>query len=87
MVEIADQFRRIAGELEKAPTIDEQGGSIKIRLLELLNKRAKDFDQATTDAMMAAAISVDRQAFDALFSDYSNWEDSAIEEFKTFIER
>ena len=86
-VEIANQLRRIAGELEKAPTIDDRSTAIKTRLIELLNKRAMAFDQAVTDPMMAAAISADREAFEAVFSDYSGWEDGALEEFKTLFER
>ena len=86
-VEISNQLRQIASELEKVPTIDDRSGSIKIRLIELLKKRANGFDQAVKDSMMAGAISADREAFETVFNDYKEWEDSALEEFKTFFKR
>lgn len=86
-VEIANQFRQIASELERAPTIDDRSGSIKARLVELLKKRANGFEQAVSDSVIAGAISADREAFEIVFKDYSEWEDSAVEEFKTFFQR
>jgi rhomboid protease GluP len=86
-VEIANELRRIAGDLEKAATTDDRSGAIRIRLIELLNKRAKAFEQATNDSRMTAAISADREAFTAVFREYSDWEDDALEEFKTLLQR
>ncbi len=86
-VEFAIELRRIAGELEKAPAIDDRSAAIKTRLIELLNKRAKAFDQAVNDSMIGAAVSADREALAAAFNDYSDWEDSAVKEFEGLLER
>lgn len=85
--EIASEFRQIAGDLEKTPTIDERSGAIRTRLIELLNRRAAAVEQAENDKMIAAAVSTDRQAFTAVFNEYSDWEDDALEEFKTLFQR
>jgi len=87
VVEIAADLRSIAGELDKAPTIDDRSAAIKNRLVELINKRATAFDQAVNDAMIAAAVSSDREAFTAAFNEYSDWEDGVLEEFKGQFER
>ena len=86
-VEIAIELRRIASELEKAPTIDDHSSAIKTRLIELLNKRAKAFDLAVDDSTIAAAISADREAFAAVFNDYSDWDENTAKEFKALFER
>lgn len=86
-VEAATDLRRIAGAMEKASAIDERSASIKTRLIELMNKRAKAFDQAVNDSMIAAAISADDEAFSAAFNDYSDWEDGVLKEFKGLFER
>jgi rhomboid protease GluP len=86
-LEIAIALRRAAGELEKAPVIDERTTAIKTRLIGLINKRAKAFDDAGNDAAIAAAASADREAFEAAFNDFSDWEKSAVEEFKRMFQR
>ena len=77
----AIELRRIAGELEKAPVFDDRSTAIKTRLIELINKRAKSFDEATNDRMIAAAASADLEAFVAAFKDFSDWESNAAQEF------
>jgi len=47
----------------------------------LINKRAKSFDEATNDRMIAAAASADLEAFVAAFKDFSEWESNAAQEF------
>lgn len=86
-VEMASEFRRIAGDLEKTPAIDDRSSAIRNRLIELLKNRATAFDQAVSDSMIAAAITADRQAFTAVFNEYREWEDDALEEFKALFER
>lgn len=86
-VEIANEFRQIAAELEKTPTIDDHSAAIRARLIELLKNRAIALDKAVNDSMIADAVSADRQAFTAVFNDYSNWENAALEEFKTLLEQ
>ncbi|MEK6321740.1 MAG: rhomboid family intramembrane serine protease [Acidobacteriota bacterium] len=86
-LEIATDLRRIAGELEKAPAIDERSTAIKTRLIELINKRAKAFDEAANDSMIAAAVSANLEAFDAAFNDYSEWEKSKVQDFQRLFER
>jgi len=77
----AIELHRIAGELEKAPVFDDRSTAIKTRLIELINKRAKSFEEATNDRMIAAAASADRDAFVAAFRDFSDWESDAAQEF------
>lgn len=86
-VAIAVEMRQIASELEKAPTIDDSSTAIKTRLVELINKRAKAFDQAVNDSMIAAASIADRDALAAVFKDYSEWEGSAVKEFEGLLDR
>jgi rhomboid protease GluP len=86
-VELAGEMRQIASELEKAPTIDDSSTAIKTRLAELMNKRAKTFDQAVNDSMIASASTADRDAFAAVFKDYSEWEGSAVKEFEGLLDR
>jgi rhomboid protease GluP len=86
-LEVAAELRRIAGEIDKAQVPDERVVAIKTRLLPLINERAKAFEQAASDSMVAAAISSNREAFDAVFSDFSDWEKTVIEEFKQKLDR
>jgi hypothetical protein len=86
-VEIANEFRQIAGDLEKTSTIDERSSDIRTRLIGLLKNRATAFDEAVNDSLIAAALSADRQAFIAVFNDYSDWEDDALKEFRTLFEQ
>jgi membrane associated rhomboid family serine protease len=84
---IAIALHRAAGEIEKAIVIDERTTSIKTRLIELINKRSKAFDEAGNDAAIAAAASADREAFEAVFKDFSDWENIALEDFKRMFPR
>jgi len=86
-VRIAIELRQVAGELEKTPTIDDRSEAVKTRLVELINRRAKSFDLALSDSMIAAAASGDREDFEAAFNEYSRWEDSAVKEFEGQLER
>jgi rhomboid protease GluP len=79
---IALALRRAAGELEKTLAIDEQTTSIKTRLMELINKRSRAFDEASNNAAIAAAAAADRAAFEAVFKDFADWENIALEDFK-----
>lgn len=81
-VKTAAELRRIAGELDKAQVPDDRVSPIKTRLIELINERAKAFEQAKDDAMVAAAITSNREAFDAVFEEFQDWEKTVIEEFK-----
>ncbi|MFY9558251.1 MAG: rhomboid family intramembrane serine protease [Blastocatellia bacterium] len=83
-VEVALALRRIAGELEKAPIIDDRSTEIKKRLIELINNRAKVFDQAPNHRTMAAA---DRDALDVAFRDFADWENDAVQKFQRLFER
>jgi membrane associated rhomboid family serine protease len=80
-IEIASSMRRIAGDLEKAPVIDDRIGAIKNRLIELTNKRAKSFDEAVDERSMTAAVSENREAFIVTFKDFAEWESDAAREF------
>lgn len=82
----ASELRRVVGELEKAPTIDDRSAAIKSRLIELTTNRAKALDQAVNDSMIATVISADREAFAAAFNDYSDWVASVKMEFKGLLE-
>ncbi len=81
-VKIAIDLRRISGELEKTNAIDDRSTAIKTRLIDLINKRAKAFEQAVNDSMIAAAASADREAFDAAFNDFSDWESNTAQDFR-----
>lgn len=85
--ETATELRRIAAELDKAQVPDDRVGAIKTRLINLITARAKAFEQAESDSMVAAAISWNREAFDAVFNDFSDWEKTVIEEFKQQLDR
>jgi len=78
-VEIAAELRRRAAEVEKEPAIDERSTAIKQRLVELIKKRAKSFEDSVDASMIAAAASADREAFDSVFDDFTNWIESEIE--------
>jgi rhomboid protease GluP len=84
--ETAVELRRIARELEKAPTIDDRSGAIRTRFVELLNNRAESFEQAVNDTVLAAAVSANLDAFRAAFNDYSDWEARALQEFKARLQ-
>lgn len=86
-VETATELRRIAADLEKAQLPDDRAMAIKARLIGLINERAKAFEQATNESTIAAAISSNRQAFDALFEEFSDWEKTVIEEFNQQLDR
>jgi membrane associated rhomboid family serine protease len=77
----ANELRRVAGEIEKAPTIDDRSAAIKTRMVELINNRAKAFDQAVSDSMIATVVSADSQAFTAAFKDYAEWVANVKKEF------
>ena len=85
--ETAAELRRFAREIEKATAIDERSSAIRTRLVELLNNRANSFEQAVNDSMLAAAVSADLDAFRAVFNDYSDWQDRALEEFKARLQQ
>jgi rhomboid protease GluP len=85
-LEMAAELRRIAGELEKAVP-DDRAVKIKTRLLELMHERAKAFELAANDSMAAAAAKSNREAFDAAFKEFSDWEDTVIEEYKQQFDR
>lgn len=90
-LEMATELRRIAGELEKIVP-DDRALAIKTRLLELINERAKAFELAVkespndnkpaNDRLLAAVASSNREAFEAVFKEFSDWEDSVLEEYK-----
>ena len=82
VVEIASKLRKVAGELETATIIDDRSTAIKSRLIELINKRAKSFDEAVNDRMMSDAVSSNFDAFVAAFNDFSAWENDAAQEFE-----
>jgi rhomboid protease GluP len=86
-IAVATELRRIAGEIDKASVTDDRAAAIKTRLIELINERAKTFDLAVSDSMVAAAISSNRDAFDAVFNEFSDWENNVIEEFKKQLQR
>jgi hypothetical protein len=86
-IETASQLRRVAGELEKTPVFDDRSTAIKTRLIELINKRAKSFDEAVNDQMLAVAVSADLDAFAAAFKDFSAWESDAALEFERLEQR
>ena len=81
-VKTAGELRRIAGELDKAQVPDDRASPIKARLIQLINERAKAFEQAKSESTVAAAIASNREAFDAVFEEFSDWEKTVIEEFK-----
>lgn len=84
---IAAELRRIAGELEKSPAIDERSSAIKKRLIDLLNNRAKSFASVKNDASFAAAASADRDLLDSVFSDFIQWQRDAIQRLRSGLER
>jgi membrane associated rhomboid family serine protease len=86
-LETATELRRIAGELDKATATDDRAAAIKTRLTELINERAKAFEQAESDSMVAAAASANFEAFDTAFKEFSDWEKTVIEEFQQQIDR
>ena len=81
-LQTATDLRRIAGEIERTPAPDERVGGIQSRIVVLLNERAKTFEQAVNDSMVTAAIASNREAFEAVFNDFTDWEKTVIEEFK-----
>ena len=87
VVDMAAALRRVAGELEKAAPPDDRVAAIKVRMVDLMNKRANALEQAKNDSTTAAAISADHQAFDAVFDDYADWIASVKNEFKGLLER
>ena len=86
-LEMATELRRISGELEKTTPKGDRAIAIKTRLIELINERAKAFQRAESDSMVAAAVSSNHEAFDAVFQEFSDWEDQVIEEYKKQFDR
>lgn len=86
-VKTATELRRIADELDKAQVPDDRAVAIKTRLIELINERAKAFERATNESMIDAAISSNREAFNAVFEEFSDWERTVIEEFNRQLDR
>ena len=85
--ETAVELQEIARELDRAPTIDDRSAVIKTRLVELLNNRAKSFEQAENNSMLTAAVSADGDNFKVVFGDYSAWAAQASEELKARLQR
>jgi membrane associated rhomboid family serine protease len=86
-VRIATDLRRIAADLEKAPAIDERSAEIKTRLIALITSRATAFDKAENNSMIATAASANREAFDAAFNDFAQWENKTVQDFQRVLER
>jgi rhomboid protease GluP len=86
-VRIATDLRRIAADLEKAPAIDERSAEIKTRLIALITSRATAFDKAENNSMIATAASANREAFDAAFNDFVEWENKTVQDFQRVLER
>ena len=86
-VETATMLRRIVGELEKAPIVDDRSTALKSRLIELLQKRAKAFEEAEIEAVIVAAAKSDIDNFSAVFNDFDAWENDAAQEFRRQLER
>jgi len=84
---VATALTRASGDLDKALLDDERATAIKARLIALINKRAKAFEDARDDPAITAAALADREAFEAVFNDFSEWENSAAEDFKRMFPR
>jgi membrane associated rhomboid family serine protease len=84
---IATDLRRIAADLEKAPAIDERSAEIKTRLIALMTSRATAFDKAENNSMIATVASANREAFDAAFNDFADWENKTVQDFQRVLER
>ncbi|MFY9609313.1 MAG: rhomboid family intramembrane serine protease [Blastocatellia bacterium] len=76
---IAAELRRISGELEKSPAIDERSSAIKKRLIDLINNRASAFDAVKNDASFVAATSAGREPLDQAFSEFLQWQQDSIQ--------
>ena len=86
-IQIAAQLRQVASDLEKTSLVDDRSSEIKSRLFALLNKRAKSFEEATSDVMIAKAASEDLEALRAAFTDFASWESDAAQEFERLEEQ
>ena len=80
--QIAAQLRQAAGDLEKASFVDDRSSEIKARLVELLNKRAKLFEDAKDSEMLGKAAKSDLEPLRAAFTDFAAWENDAAQEFE-----
>ena len=65
-----------------AVVVDDHTTAMKMALIELINKRAKAFDEAVNDRMIAALASADLEAFVSIFKEFSEWEANAAQEFE-----
>jgi membrane associated rhomboid family serine protease len=86
-IQIAAQLRQVASDLEKTSLVDDRSSEIKSRLVALLNKRAKSFEEATNDVMILKAASEDVEALRAAFTDFASWESDAAQEFERLEEQ
>ena len=84
---IATDLRRVAASLEKASAVDEQSTEIRARLIQLITNRATAFDKAENDSMIATAASANREAFEAAFNDFAEWENRTVQDFQRVFER
>jgi membrane associated rhomboid family serine protease len=84
---IAVELRRISGELEKSPAIDERSSAIKKRLIDLINTRARAFDSVRDGASFAAASAADREPLEQAFGDFSQWQRETIQNLRDALDR
>jgi rhomboid protease GluP len=83
---IAIELRRIAGEIEKSPPLDERSTTIKKRLIELMNNRARAMEVGDSSIPAGAGLT-DREAFEQTFSDFIQWERDAVQGVQDLLER
>jgi membrane associated rhomboid family serine protease len=81
-IQIAAQLHQVAADLEKASFIDDRSNEIKSRLIELINKRAKSFEEAKNEEMIMGAAMSDLEALRAAFTEFAAWESDAAQEFE-----
>lgn len=86
-IRVATDLRRIATDLANAPAIDERCAEIKTRLVELITARATAFEKAENELMISAAASANRDAFDAAFNDFADWENKTVQDFQRVFAR
>src|SRR5215510_1849865 len=86
-IQIAAQLRQVAADLEKASFVDDRSNEIKVRLVALLNKRAKSFEEAKNEGMITEAATSDLEPLRATFTDFAAWENDAAQEFERLEEQ
>lgn len=86
-IQIAAQLRQVAADLEKASFVDDRSNEIKVRLVDMLNKRAKSFEEAKNEGTIAEAATSDLEPLRAAFTDFAGWESDAAQEFERLEEQ